>query len=92
MFIQRALFATFIALVVALAEIILYMIWDSRRSTEKTERAPRILLRNKKLEEDSNKAGTVNATAASSSTDSHHSALRQRLVQPASIPHDSLVI
>ncbi|KAG2748440.1 hypothetical protein P692DRAFT_20874395 [Suillus brevipes Sb2] len=87
----RALFATFVALVVALAEIILYMIWDSRRSTKKTERAPRILLRNKKLVEDSNKAGTVNATAASSSTDPHHSALRQRLVQPASIPHDSLV-
>jgi hypothetical protein len=86
----RALFATSVALVVALAEIILYMIWDSRRSTKKTERAPRILSRNEKLVEDSDQADTVDATAASSSTDPHHSALRQRLVQSASIPQDNL--
>ncbi|KAG1804525.1 uncharacterized protein BJ212DRAFT_1284281 [Suillus subaureus] len=86
----RALFATSVALVVALAEIILYMIWDSRRSTKKTERAPRILSRNEKLVEDSDKADIVDATAASSSADPHHSALRQRLVQSASIPHDTL--
>ncbi|KAG1741088.1 hypothetical protein EDB19DRAFT_1634909 [Suillus lakei] len=86
----RALFATCVALVVALAEVILYMIWDSRRSTKKTDRPPRIISRNEKLVEDSDKADIVNATAASSSTDPHHSALRQRLIQSTSIPHDSL--
>ncbi|KAG0709193.1 hypothetical protein DFH29DRAFT_978773 [Suillus ampliporus] len=84
----RALLATFVALVVAFAEVILYMIWDSRRSTKKTDRAPRIISRDEKLLEDSDKAGTVDATATSSSTDPHHSALRQRPIQSASIPHE----
>ncbi|KAG2366924.1 hypothetical protein BDR07DRAFT_1394842 [Suillus spraguei] len=86
----RALLATFVALVVALAEIILYMIWDSRRTTKKTERAPHILSRDEKLVEDLDKADIVDATASSSSTDPQYSALRQRLVQSASIPRDSL--
>jgi hypothetical protein len=89
-YIQRALLATCVALVVALAEVILYMIWDSRRSLKKLGRAPLIISAkdSKKLVED--KVDTVDVTATSSSTDPLHSALRQRLTQSASTLHESL--
>lgn len=88
--IQRALLATCVALIVAFTEVILYMIWDSRRSPKKAghSRAPLVISTKEKLAED--KVDTVDVTATSSSTDSPHSALRQRPMQSASMPHETL--
>lgn len=41
--VQRALLAVAAGLVVALAEIVLYMIWTSRRTASHTKKIPRIL-------------------------------------------------
>ena len=87
-YIQRAMLATCAALIVGFAEIILYMIWDSRRSPKKSGHAPLMISTKEKLLED--KVNTVDVTATSSSTDDPHTALRQRLTQSASTPHESL--
>jgi len=84
----RALLATCLALIVAFAEVILYMIWDSHRSPKKSGRTPLVVSTKEKLVED--KVDTVDVTATSSSTEPPHSALRQRLTQSASTPHESL--
>jgi len=87
MCIQRALLATCVALVVAFAEIVLYMIWESRRSPKKAGPAP-LIMKKEKLVED--KVDIVDITATSSSTDSPRIALRQRPVQSVSVTHISL--
>ncbi|KAH7907260.1 hypothetical protein BJ138DRAFT_521777 [Hygrophoropsis aurantiaca] len=75
----RAILAVCAALVVALAEIILYVIWDSRRNTKAQTPIHRTPSETTKLKREDDDVDNVEPSSLTSNTGHHEGVLRQRI-------------
>ncbi|KAL4063179.1 hypothetical protein J3A83DRAFT_4298073 [Scleroderma citrinum] len=76
---QRSLVAVSAAIIVAIAEVILYMIWDSRKGSKSKKVRRRIITRTEKVNNNTDDTGGVPVQATSTAL--HDSGLRHRFIE-----------